>query len=462
MTFNFQDLEESIRGFKLSSSSLKPSSFSIWLWGSDTANSFYNSAKIVSSESSVSNIIKPKTNIVCNNSYYVSKEIDTKALDGYNEGKVEIKTHGELARNYKLSVGCYDKSVGSWANIDKKDIQEFSISSEAGDSVIVKNLDGLRQSKYYRFRIDSVQPTEIYVDEYLVQEVRLLLSGEYEYNSEPIRVGNKNIKDWGIFEEEGRYKGKDSEPKFYMRSGETATEIGSKEWVRLNRDEDVKGLDLNDWVEFRADFKGNDESRVEGLGIKYKTSEKYAKPCAIAYKTKYILSMSDGTGADNNIEYIYDRKGYWTIKDGEGNNCYFKTTGMLFAGDNKEGKIRQKDSEERLNEGKEFESYFETKKFSMIGYENFFRSIRAQYKSEEDVRIWYSTDDEEYKEIAFEGDGKLKEEKLGFPERVWGQTMKLKVSWKANGKTEIHNIAIEYDRLRRLREGERNGKRRKQ
>jgi hypothetical protein len=330
--------------------------FRICLYGSDAANNFYSSAKITTAAGNIDNVTKPKTNIVYDSSYYVSKEIDTKALDGYNEGKVKIKTHGGLTRNYKLSVGCYDKSVGSWGNIDKKDIQEFSISSEAGDSVIVRNLNMLRQSRYYRFRIDSVQLTAVNVDEYLVQGVNLLLSGEYEYNSEPIRVGSKNIKDWGIFEAEGRYNGKESEPKFYMRSGETATEIGSKEWVRVNRDEDVKGLALNDFVEFRADFKGNDESRVEGLGIKYKTSEKYAKPCAIAYKTKYILSMSDGTGADNNIEYMYDRRGYWTIKDGEGNSCYFKTTGMLFAGDNKEGKIRQKDSEARLNEGRERET----------------------------------------------------------------------------------------------------------
>lgn len=380
------------------------------------------------------------TNINEQEYIYISDEYDTFATNKFNlQSAIKKTLSGKSYSTYKikLSVANYNDVNTPWESILAGDIQTFELTQASIDTMTL-NKEGKR---YLKFKIEFLENL------YGIEQMKFINSDNYSYESEPMRISNDNPASWGIFEV-GTNSGL-ALPTYWLRSGDNETEILEAIYYRVEPEQQIIDVPLKRFVQFKIDFAPNSNNAVNFLRVHYTTSETFVKPCSATWKTKYILNMNDGEGADNNIEYIFDKDGYWVIKDNEYNSIYFRSIDRFFAGSIIDGTIRYKDTG-YLNDDTPYECSFTTKKFRLTNLENLFRFIKAQYKSEIPIQLSYSIDEASFINVELEPYGRLYEIRETLAGIVRGQTIQFKISFVANSKTEIHNLALLWEALREL------------
>jgi len=156
---------------------------------------------------------------------------------------------------------------------------------------------------------------------------------------------------------------------------------------------------------------------------------------------------------DNAVEYIYDKNGYWTIKDNENNFDYCASIDDLFSCSGVTGTIYKKEIGYK-NDNINYNSFFITKRFILSDFENLYRRFKVRYVSAEvDITIGVSVDNREFVNYEIPKKTNLIEVIKTLTGVVRGQTIRFKFSWQANESTQIHDLMWYWQVLRNLNIG---------
>jgi hypothetical protein len=359
-----------------------------------------------------------------------------------------------------MTVANYDDITKTFQAIPASEKKEYVINQNTNRTIDLNSgifSDGFYK-RYLKYRLDIIQS----ISYAMIEKIAFTHKSPINYISEPLRISNDNPIKWLTFQCEWIDGGTGlAAPIFYLRSADTAKAIDSATWYRVYKDTQISNLPLRKVIQFKVEFVVNSEHRVQSLTINYITNETDVYPCAITWKSKYILNMNsgNGTGDLNDVIYAYDKDGYWVKKDGETNSIYFKGIDKMFGGDNANGIIWHKD-EGYENDGETYECYFITKKFRLTDIENIFRFIKLLYKSAVPIFYSYSVDDGEFIEIELEptptdtgdetGEHRLNDIRDTLSGIVSGQTIQLRFAWNSNEITEIHRVELLWQALREL------------
>lgn len=389
-------------------------------------------------------LLKYNTNIDLADYTYKSAEIDYGAT-GFTINRLQLAADDTYSGyTIKISVANYPTSVEHWSDIDSAYITEYTITNLSDISLNINNAH-----RYVRYKIEFTKGF------FGLRWFIFWTLGSYSYISEPIKINTVTPQAWGISEftriERGFYSGVAT---VYMRSGADLTDLSNATWYEIANGEQVPNdITLNIYIQFKVTFPELCDNFVNDLKVTYYTSENITKVCAIVYKDKYRLNIpQDKQSSDNAIECVYDKAGYWTIKDNENNFDYCKSNDDLFAISATEGQVYKKETGYK-NDESNYISYFVTKKFALSDFENLFRKIKTRYIASQNITVGVSVNDGEYVNYVLTYKDVLTEIIKTLTGIVRGQTIKLKFSWQAENQTEIHDIVLYWQTLRELNRG---------
>lgn len=375
---------------------------------------------------------------------YKSAEIDY-GSSGFLISSLQFLADGSYSDyEIKVSVANYPTSVEHWNDIDSAYITEYTKTDLNNINLNISNA-----YRYVRYKIEFVKGI------LGLQEIVFWTPGTYSYITEPLQISAVTPSAWGISEftriERGFYSGVAT---VYMRSGADIASLNNASWHEITNGEQIpSSIALNIYVQYKVTFPELCDNFVNDLKVNYYTSENITKVCAIVYKDKYRLNIPiNKETTDNSIECIYDKAGYWTIKDSENNFDYCKSNDDLFAVSADEGQVYKKETGYK-NDETNYTSYFVTKKFALSDFENLFRKIKTRYIASQNVTVGVSVNDGEYVNYVLTYKDNLTEIIKTLTGIVRGQTIKLKFSWQAENQTEIHDIVLYWQTLRELHRG---------
>ena len=397
------------------------------------------------------------TNEIENDYTYITKEIDTYS-NSFNLSQLIANTAGISAFSRKICFATYDESKNSWSDISNDDIQEVSsnILSGTGKRYIRVKLSWNIKSSWVSnsmFAADSLSVNYI-----SIYQIQVPLEDDYAYQSEPKQItGITNLpKSWGI--SQFTRTGSDdvnNKATIYMRSGNDTTELNNATYYEINNNEQIPAtIGLKCLVQFKVSFPAGSDNEVSLIKIFYYTKMTVTKVCAFVWKDKYRLNMPANSESDENaVEYIYDKNGYWTIKDSENNFDYCASIDDLFSCSANTGIVYKKETGYK-NDNENYNCFFVTKRFVLSDYENLYRKFKVRYVSATvNVTVGVSVDDGEFVDYEIPKKANLIEVIKTLTGIVKGQTVRFRFGWQANDYTQIHNLVWYWKVLRHLNIG---------
>lgn len=388
---------------------------------------------------------------------YITKEIDTYSKS-FNLSSIVVDSTISSSLK-KVYFATYDESKNSWSDISNEDIQEVVSSSLSGTG-----------KRYIRIKVVVDVPGNLnpqsssffyggsYVNVSAITNIQVPLEDDYAYQSEPKQItGITNLpKSWGI--SQFTRTGSDdvnNKATIYMRSGNDTTELNNATYYEINNNEQIPAtIGLKCLVQFKVSFPAGSDNEVSLIKIFYYTKMTVTKVCAFVWKDKYRLNMPANSESDENaVEYIYDKNGYWTIKDSENNFDYCASIDDLFSCSANTGIVYKKETGYK-NDTENYNCFFVTKRFVLSDYENLYRKFKVRYVSATvNVTVGVSVDDGEFVEYEIPKNTNLIEVIKTLTGIVRGQTVRFRFGWQANDYTQIHNLVWYWKVLRHLNIG---------
>lgn len=385
---------------------------------------------------------------------YITKEIDTYS-ENFNLSQLLAYTNSLYTFTRKVYFANYDESKDDWSEISNEDISEVVSSTLTGTGkryIRVKVLFKISNSWVSSSIFNS---NNLSVSYNRLTSIYIPLTNNYDYQSEPISISGKNPSAWSIAEIiQSGSNDVSNKATVYMRAG-TADDISSATYIEINNNEQISSLiPLKPYIQFKVSFPSGSDNEISSIKISYYTTEAQTKVCAFVWKNKYRLNMPiDNQSNNNEIEYIYDKDGYWTIKNNEDNFDYCASVDNLFACSQTNGIIYRKETGYK-NDTENYNSYFVTKRFVLSDFENLYRKFKVRFVSVlVDITIGVSVDNGDFVDYTIPKNSNLIEVIKTLTGIVRGQSIKFKFSWQANDSTQIHNLIWYWQVLRELNRG---------
>ena len=384
---------------------------------------------------------------------YITREIDTYSKN-FNLNSLVVNGAGNYRRFYFAN---YDESKNSWDDISNEDIQEVVSQTLIGTGKryirikVVYDIPGhLDPQSYLFFRTNGN-----HVSYGSITLIQISLADSYFYQSEPIRISGSNPSGWNIAEIVQRGSADvDNKATVYMRAG-TEDNINNATFVEITNNEQISGLiPLRPYVQFKVVFPVESDNEIGSIKISYYTKEEKLKVCAFVWKDKYRLNMpANNESGENSVEYIYDKAGYWTIKDNENNFDYCASVDDLFSCSAATGTVYKKEIGYK-NDTENYNCFFVTKRFVLSDFENLYRKFKVRYVSTTvNVTVGVSVDDGDFVDYEIPKKANLIEVIKTLTGIVRGQTVRFRFAWQANDYTQIHNLVWYWKVLRHLNIG---------
>lgn len=353
-----------------------------------------------------------------------------------------------------VMLGFYSTSATTWNNIDSNDIYSYTIKTSQYQQhqnvwnfkrSIANCKEYLQVRIFFKQGVSCVYQFKIRTKQTVSQSVPLQITGITDLP-----------KSWGIsqFTRTGS-DDVDNKATVYMRSGNDTTELNNANFYEINNNEQIPStIGLKCLVQFKIVFPAGSDNEVNLIKIFYYTKMTVTKVCAYVWKDKYRLNMpADNSSSENAVEYIYDKAGYWTIKNNENNFDYCASVNDLFSCSGNNGIVYKKETGYK-NDGADYESYFVTKRFVLSDFENLYRKFKVRYVSSAvNVTVGVSVDGEEFINYEIVQNTNLIEVIKTLCGIVRGQSIRFKFSWQANESTQIHNLVWYWKVLRHLNIG---------
>ena len=389
------------------------------------------------------------------NQIYKSKEIDLKAIS-VNFQHIVITKEDILdplgVGEATLEIANYPQSSASYDGVDSAYKTQYTIS----DDLVAPITIDINVSNAYRYLRFSIIAGEYRTQGFI--NFFFKIADNYDYQTKPLQItAISNLpKAWGIsqFIRTGT-DDIDNKATIYIRSGNDTTELLNATYYEINNNEQIPaGIELKCLIQFKVSFPTNSDNEISLIKIFFYTIMEKSGVCAIVYKNKYRLNIpKDNQSSENAIECIYDKDGYWTIKDDENNFDYCKSNNDLFSASASKGQVYKKEIGYK-NDNKNYDSYFITKRFVLSDFENLYRKFKVRYiSSVEDITVGVSVDGGEFVDYIIPKKSNLFEMIKTLVGIVRGQTIQFKFSWQANDSTQIHNLMWYWQVLRELNRG---------
>lgn len=385
---------------------------------------------------------------------YISREIDTYS-QGFTLSEALAYTVSASSYDRVVYFATYDESKNSWGDISNDDIQQVVSGNITGTGkryIRIKVVWKVRNTytQNYMFSDNSLT-----VGYNTMTSINVPLVGNYNYQSEPISISGTNPYGWNIAEIiQNGSSDVSNKATVYMRAG-TADNINSATYIEITNNEQISALiPLKPYVQFKVSFPSGSDNEISSIKIFYYTKEEKTKVCAFVWKNKYRLNMpANNESSDNAIEYIYDKSGYWTVKNNEDNFDYCASTDDLFTCSQTQGIVYKKETGYK-NDDINYDSYFITKRFVLSDFENLYRKFKVRFVSASvDITIGVSVDDGDFVNYTITKNSNLIEIIKTLTGIVRGQTIRFKFSWQANESTQIHSLMWYWKVLRHLNIG---------
>jgi hypothetical protein len=402
---------------------------------------------------------------MADNFFFVSDEIDYGATLALDAAKIKIKlkdfagvkpTINDKA-TIQVEVANYATRGKSWENITAAEIiKTFNAADYIGTS---NSLTLDIKEQFLRYRITFKYNAPASNKRNFIDLSKIRFNGfntevvlPVEYVSRPLQVTDGNVLAWDEFVV--AIYGGTNPPAFWMRVAEQESGIETATWRKINNAQVITNempKYKQPWIQFK--FIINDKAtEISSIDVRYKVENLFFDYglSAITWQKRYIINFPDEDNSDfNNVEYIFDKDGFWLKKDNEANQIYFSSMDRLYAGSQTAGIIREKIAD-YTNDGEEYISSFTTKRFRLTNVENLFRTIHLMFKSEVPIKIEYSVNEYDFIETEIEPYFNITEIRETLRGIVSGQNIQLRASWKANAITEIHRIELVWEALRSL------------
>lgn len=398
------------------------------------------------------------SNINDNLAYYNSTQYQLNSNGNNIDIDINVKGYADSINDFDSEIivmlGFYSISGTTWGNIDSNDIYSYTIKTseyqQQGNTwnfkQTVANCKQYLQIKiFFKQGLSTVYQIDLRTKQNIAE-------------SEPLQItGITNLPEsWGIAQI-NRTGSDDINNKatVYMRSGNDTTALQNATYYEINNDEQIPAtIGLKSMVQFKIVFPDGSDNEVSLIKIFYYTKMTITKVCAFVWKDKYRLNMPINNESDDNaVEYIYDKNGYWTIKDNENNFDYCASIDDLFSCSGVTGTIYKKEIGYK-NDNINYNSFFITKRFILSDFENLYRRFKVRYVSAEvDITIGVSVDNGEFVNYEIPKNTNLIEVIKTLTGVVRGQTIRFKFSWQANESTQIHDLMWYWQVLRNLNIG---------
>ena len=382
---------------------------------------------------------------------YKSDEIDLNVSSVNLQQLIKTAIAGQNYDDYsiKLSVANYPDSADSWDSIDNAYKTDYVLTQNDSDTININNNSAYR---YLRYKI------EFTIGAYGISNLFFKVADNYNYESEiiPITGSGSVPKSWGI-SEIVRMGSDDAANKatVYMRSGNDQYEIQNATYYEIKNYEQISAsIGLKSSVQFKVSFPAGSDNEIYSIMIFYYTMITLTKVCAFVWKDKYRLNMpANNESGENSVEYIYDKAGYWTIKDNENNFDYCASVDDLFSCSAQTGTVYKKEIGYK-NDTENYNCFFVTKRFVLSDFENLYRKFKVRYVSTTvNVTVGVSVDDGEFVDYDIPKKANLIEVIKTLTGIVRGQTVRFRFAWQANDYTQIHNLVWYWKVLRHLNIG---------
>lgn len=386
-----------------------------------------------------------------NDYVYKSAEIDLNVSSVNLQQLIKTAISGQIYDDYsiKLSVANYPDSADSWDSIDNAYKTDYVLTQNDSDTININNNSAYR---YLRYKI------EFTIGIYGISNLCFKVADNYNYESEAIMItGVSSVpKAWGI--SEIVRTGSDdvgNKATVYMKSGSNETELHNATYYEINNDENIPAsVSLKPYVQFKVVFPAGSDNEISAIKIYFYTMITVTRTCAFVWKDKYRLNMpANNESSENSVEYMYDKAGYWTIKNNENNFDYCASLDDLFSCSAETGTVYKKEIGYK-NDTENYNCFFVTKRFVLSDFENLYRKFKVRFISASvDITVGVSVDDGDFVDYTITKNTNLIEVIKTLTGIVRGQTIRFKFSWQANESTQIHNLMWYWKVLRHLNIG---------